>query len=156
MKTVDFSETIAACDLKVGRCRQLIEFMKLCEYRRSRSFLYHIFSRFCMFCAYKAKISGERLQDHWSSGFRITSKLSITGLEKMTSHVKRKLAFYLIGERLVYPCSVFPRRSQCSNIFFETTCPIKAKFYLELLWVGGTSLFPASGSHDQAGHHAHI
>ena len=48
MKTVDFSETIAASDLKVGRCRQLIEFMKLCEYRRSRS--------------------GERLQDHWSSG----------------------------------------------------------------------------------------
>ena len=32
MKTVDFSETIAACDLKVGRCRQLIEFMKVCEY----------------------------------------------------------------------------------------------------------------------------
>ena len=25
MKTVDFSETVAACDLKVGRCRQLIE-----------------------------------------------------------------------------------------------------------------------------------
>ena len=69
MKTVDFSETIAASDLKVGRCRQLIEFMKLCEYRRSRPFLYHIFSRFCMFCALlKAKISGKRLQDHWSSG----------------------------------------------------------------------------------------
>ena len=34
MKTVDFSDTIAACDLKVGRCRQLIEFMKVrvCEY----------------------------------------------------------------------------------------------------------------------------
>ena len=28
VKTVDYSETIAACDLKVGRCRQLIEFMK--------------------------------------------------------------------------------------------------------------------------------
>ena len=27
MKTVDFSETIAACELKVGRCRQLIESM---------------------------------------------------------------------------------------------------------------------------------
>ena len=39
MKTVDFSETIAACDLKVGRCRQLIELMKICEYSRSRSFL---------------------------------------------------------------------------------------------------------------------
>ena len=29
MKTVDFSETIAACDLKVGRCRQLNETMKV-------------------------------------------------------------------------------------------------------------------------------
>ena len=29
MNTVDFSETIAASDLKVGRCRQLIEIMKV-------------------------------------------------------------------------------------------------------------------------------
>ena len=28
MKTVDFSETIEACDLKVGRYRQLINLMK--------------------------------------------------------------------------------------------------------------------------------
>ena len=28
VKTVDFSETIGACDLKVGRCRQLKELMK--------------------------------------------------------------------------------------------------------------------------------
>ena len=46
-----FSEMIAACDLKVGRCIPLIEIMKVCEYRRSRSFLYHIFSTFCMLCA---------------------------------------------------------------------------------------------------------
>ena len=32
MKTVDFSEAFAASDLKVGRCRQLIKFMKECEY----------------------------------------------------------------------------------------------------------------------------
>ena len=32
MKTGDFSETNAANDLKVGRCRQLIEFIKVCEY----------------------------------------------------------------------------------------------------------------------------
>ena len=38
-ETVDFSETIAACDLKIGRCRQLIELIKVCEYSRSRSFL---------------------------------------------------------------------------------------------------------------------
>ena len=41
MKTVDFSETIEACDLKVGRYRQLIDFMKVhvCEYYSSRSLL---------------------------------------------------------------------------------------------------------------------
>ena len=32
METVDFSETIAVCDVKVGRCRQLIEIMKVCEF----------------------------------------------------------------------------------------------------------------------------
>ena len=39
MKTVDFSETIAASGLKAGRYRQLIELMKICEYSRSISFL---------------------------------------------------------------------------------------------------------------------
>ena len=33
MKKMDYSETIAACDLK------LIDLMKICEYRRSRSFI---------------------------------------------------------------------------------------------------------------------
>ena len=32
MKTVDFSETIAAIDLKVSRRRLLIEYMKVSEY----------------------------------------------------------------------------------------------------------------------------
>ena len=31
MKIVAFAETVAARDLKVGRCRQLIELMKFCE-----------------------------------------------------------------------------------------------------------------------------
>ena len=31
MKIVDFSETIEACDLKVGRHRQLNVFMEVCE-----------------------------------------------------------------------------------------------------------------------------
>ena len=51
VETLDFSETIAACDLKVGRCRQLIKVMKVCEYGRSGSFLYRIFFMFCMSCA---------------------------------------------------------------------------------------------------------
>ena len=32
MKTGDFSETIEACDLKVGIYRHLNDFMKVCEY----------------------------------------------------------------------------------------------------------------------------
>ena len=32
MKTVDFSEAIAACDLKVDKHRQLIALIKVCEY----------------------------------------------------------------------------------------------------------------------------
>ena len=32
VETVLFSETIAASDIKVGRCRQLTEFMKVCDY----------------------------------------------------------------------------------------------------------------------------
>ena len=32
MNTVNLSETIAGSDLKVVRCRQLIEFIKVCEY----------------------------------------------------------------------------------------------------------------------------
>ena len=31
-ETMDFSETIVACDMKVGRCRQQIEILKVCEY----------------------------------------------------------------------------------------------------------------------------
>ena len=36
---MDFSETNVVCDIKVGRCSQLNEYMKLYEYQRSRSFI---------------------------------------------------------------------------------------------------------------------
>ena len=39
MKAVDFSETIAASDLKVRRRRHLIEYMKVCEYEGQGHFL---------------------------------------------------------------------------------------------------------------------
>ena len=44
MTTVDFSETIAACDLKVGRCRQLIQIMKVCE---SLQYIYQVLYVLC-------------------------------------------------------------------------------------------------------------
>ena len=39
MKTMDFFKTFAGSELKIGRSRHLIEFMKECEYSRSMSFL---------------------------------------------------------------------------------------------------------------------
>ena len=38
-KTMDILETVAAWDLKVARCRQLMEPMKVCNLLRPRSFL---------------------------------------------------------------------------------------------------------------------
>ena len=52
MKTVDFSETFPACDLKVGRCRQLIEFMKVCEYCGEGHFFTIYFPGFVCFVLY--------------------------------------------------------------------------------------------------------
>ena len=54
MKTVDFfSETIAACDLKVGRCRQVIEIMKVFEYFEGQGqFLTIFFPVFVCFVLY--------------------------------------------------------------------------------------------------------
>ena len=52
MKNVDFSETIAACDLKVGRCRQLIEVMKVCCIEGQGHFLTINFPGFVCFVLY--------------------------------------------------------------------------------------------------------
>ena len=52
MKTVDFSETIAACDLKVGRCRQLSEIMKVYEYSGHGHFFTIYFPGFVCFVLY--------------------------------------------------------------------------------------------------------
>ena len=69
VKTVDFSETIAAYDLKVGRSRQLIEFIE-----GQGHFFTIYFPGFVCFVLYLAKISDERLQDHWSSGLAHLSR----------------------------------------------------------------------------------
>ena len=67
METEDFSETIAASDLKCRRSRHLIEFTKVCEGQGHFFTIY--FPGFVCFVLYWAKISVERVLDHWSSGF---------------------------------------------------------------------------------------
>ena len=39
VKTMDFSETMVVCDIKVGRCSQLNEYMKLYEYKNQGHWL---------------------------------------------------------------------------------------------------------------------
>ena len=65
---------------------------------------------------------------------------------------KWKLPFFSSGELIVYPYSGVRcrrrsrrcrrRRQQCLNIFSsETALPIKAKFYVEPPWEGGTKVY---------------
>ena len=62
---------------------------------------------------------------HWPLGYNMV----------LLAHLSQRL----IGELIGYSWSGVVHRSQCSKIFFsETTLPIKAKFYVERPWVGGT------------------
>ena len=65
---MDFSETIAASDLKGRRSRHLIEFMRYVSIEGQGHFFTIYFQGFVCLVLYLDKISGERLQDHWSSG----------------------------------------------------------------------------------------
>ena len=79
IKTMGFSETIVVCDIKVGRCSQLGEYLKLYEYQRSRSFIDlrpnhsdSIFLNFFSSITAAFNISSAlrwAIQDQWSSGF---------------------------------------------------------------------------------------
>ena len=62
MKAVDFSETIAASDLKGRRSKHLIEFTKV--YEGQGHFFTICFPGFVCSVLYWAEISGERSQDH--------------------------------------------------------------------------------------------
>ena len=73
MKTVDFSDIITVCDLKLYRCRQLIELMKI-VYCRSMSFLYLCQKSF-KYMRIKTGFS-QKLLSHFESNF--VCKLSET------------------------------------------------------------------------------
>ena len=83
VKTMDFSEVTVVCDIKVGRCSQLNECMKLYEYQRSTSFIdldpNHsdwIFVIFFSSVTADFNISSAlrwAIQDQWSSGLYIVT-----------------------------------------------------------------------------------
>ena len=75
----------------------------------------------------------------------VTITKSAEGPYFILAHLSRRL----IGELIVYPCSGVRRRCRCrrrclppfSNVFSsETAWPIKAKFYVEPPWEGGTKV----------------
>ena len=116
VKTVDFSETIEAYDLKVDRCKQLIEIIKVCGYWRSRSFLYHIFSRVCMFCA----LLGQDIR--WA----FTGPLVLWFTVKQTSILPSFLVLFFI------------RFKPCLDIFIWELCNFHSFglcFNLILVWL---------------------
>ena len=59
------------------------------------------------------------------------------GIQILLAHLSQRV----IGELIGYPWSGVRRRpSTISNIFSETAWPIKAKFYVEPPWEGGTKV----------------
>ena len=84
-KTMDFSEIIVVCDVKVGRCSLLNEYMNLYEYQRSRSFidlhprsLRFTFSNFFSLETSRpieAKFHGD---PPWDRGMKICSNVYVT------------------------------------------------------------------------------
>ena len=87
-KSLDlFSETIVVYDIKVGRCSQLNEHMKLYEYQRSSSFIDlgpiksdSMFLNFFSSITTDLNISSAlrwAIQDQWSSGLSYSRQLAI-------------------------------------------------------------------------------
>ena len=125
------------------------------------------FPGFVCFVLYLAKISGERLQDHWSSGFPFhnnfhslyTSPLpSPLTFSPFLAHLSQRL----IGELIGYSWSgVRPSSSSVVNNFKRLLLQNRWADQSQILCGaslgrGNDILFAASGSHDQHGSHAHI
>ena len=69
------------------------------------------FPGFVCFVLYLAKISGERLQDHWSSGFINTISYFMIYQKKMTV----EFLFIGLSKNTVFP--IFRIYLQCQSIF---------------------------------------
>ena len=101
--------------------------IKVCEYSRSRSFHYDLILQ--------DQASGERSQDQWSSGLLVKLNLAF----QLTSFPEN-VQFFSWNE---------PQRREVSSsdvlldsltTLGETARPIKVKFYVERLWIGGTKV----------------
>ena len=77
---MDFSETIVVCDIKYGRCRQLNEYINLCECQKSRSFIdlgprslrFNIFKLLSLETARLIEVKFH-LEPLWDRGMKVSS-----------------------------------------------------------------------------------
>ena len=96
--------------------------------------MHHSYFRCCLQLT-KMNYSLHTVQQKTHSNIN-TKKISKTNYVALT--ILAHLSGRLIGELIVYPCSGVRTSSSSTilNIFSETTCPIKAKFYVEPPCVG--------------------
>ena len=136
VKTVDFSEVIAASDLKVGRCRQLIEVWR-CVSIEGQGHFFTIY-----FPGFKLCFTRPRYQ---VSVYRTIGPLvSIATVQsRFLAHLSQRLTRWAYSIP-VKPSSVCVCVCVCvcvstfSNIYIsEASGPITTKFYLKHHWVWG-------------------
>ena len=78
---MDFSETIEASDLKGSRADIYLILWRYVSIEGQGHFFTIYFSGFVCFVLYLDKISGERLQDHWSSGSQLLLTRSFLNMQ---------------------------------------------------------------------------
>ena len=120
-KRIFFLETVAACDLKAGRCSQLNEQMKLQKYLRLRSD-----TRVLDYISVYTKYSGERLRTigRLVYSFDLISALLFSGEPFfMTCSANKDLYEYLLrsglfitGEKLLNSRTIFSPYTDVNNI----------------------------------------
>ena len=115
------------------------------------------FPGFVCFVLYLAKISGERLQDHWSSGLAHLSRRLIGELIVYPrSGVRRTSSVGVRRPSVVRPSSVHPS-TMLKHLLLRNRLANQSQILCgSSLGRGNEILFAASGSHDQDGRHAHI
>ena len=81
------------------------------------------FSGFVCFVLYKAKISGERLQDHWSSGLIQVNKIIFVEMGKKAEYV------YLVCKKVSFQLLINqkPLASFCSLVGWSESSQVELK-----------------------------
>ena len=137
LKQRDFSETIVIYDIKVGRCTQLNDYMKLYGYQRSRSFIELVPNHSDSICLnFFSSITTEfnissalrwAIRDQWSSGLEISCMVLISGCP-----------IYMTKEEVydkLEPLSQKEKEMICSTLFYCINWFVEVGYHIHVLWL---------------------